>query len=75
MSASEYSQQSKPALTGHNRSRARIARDLLVGADYDIGCAAARLAEAKCTEWSAEADELMRACIALREKITEEVGL
>lgn len=58
----------------HEGSELREAALELTRADYYLGCAASTLEGTARTGWTNDADRLMRECIALRERIYDEVG-
>ena len=62
-------------LGGRARNAASYAYSDLCHADYDLGAAANVLSGAGLVAWSKEADDLMRKCIELRERIHKEAGL
>jgi hypothetical protein len=46
-----------------------VATVLLAGAEYDIAAAARSISKTTCAAEQAEADRIMRDCIALRERL------
>lgn len=56
------------------RGRLRNAIDVLAHADYELGCAARLLSQTAFDAYENEADELMKRCISLRERIQAELG-